>query len=126
MKDANLSVTPFVGKGSNTSLFYATTIQLGPAEVVGQPDVDSKRPYYGFARVGHGQTAGSHFHDGYSLLMFTEGEYEIAGETYKAGRSADRAEGAHRRMRSRTRRRNGTVHLRQRLLHHTVLPGPGR
>ena len=67
---------------------YATTIQLGPAEVVGQPDVDSKRPYYGFARVGHGQTAGSHFHDGYSLLMFTEGEYEIAGETDdESGRS---------------------------------------
>ncbi len=85
MKDENLSVTPFVGKGSNTSMFYATTIQLGPAGVVDQPDVESKRPYYGFARVGHGQTAGSHFHDGYSLLMFTEGEYEIAGETYGAG-----------------------------------------
>ena len=85
MSNAKLTVIPFVGNGRNTSMFYATTVQLGPDGIADVPDPDSKRPYFGFARVGYGQTTGSHFHDGYSLLMFTEGGYEVGGETFSAG-----------------------------------------
>lgn len=78
-------IIPFKGAGHDTAMFYATTIQLGPDGVVEVPLPDSPRPYFGFAATAHEQTTGSHLHDCYSLLMFAEGEYGIAGKTYRTG-----------------------------------------
>jgi hypothetical protein len=85
MNKPSFTVIPFNGEGRQTAMFYSTSIQLGPDAVGSIPNVDSKCPYFGFAGVGHGQTTGTHFHDCYSLLMFTEGEYEVGGKTYGPG-----------------------------------------
>jgi quercetin dioxygenase-like cupin family protein len=76
---------PFTGEGVTTSMFYSTMIQLGPDGICGIPNPESRRPYFGFSRVARGQTTGTHLHDCYSLLMFSEGEYEISGKTYGPG-----------------------------------------
>jgi hypothetical protein len=36
-------------------------------------------PILDFATVGPTQTTGSHFHDGYGMLMITNGEYQVTG-----------------------------------------------